>query len=205
MYPSYVSKFKVSKTLLSSIDKAEVHTWLYKNAGLLKEMFIFAEKFFSQYSPSSVDLVNKKLGPLPSFQQLNQVDEETLKKLAILGFNCLYSRRKLRVDSTTFETITGEAPEAEKVSVLFFPELNTEIYLILKMTNVVFDSLKKNGSDLTLEDVQAMLLKIFKDIKGLESDIETLLVISMILLGICMLGDNYKSQDQLCMANPFMF
>jgi hypothetical protein len=205
MYPSYVSKFKVSKALLSSIDKAEVHNWLCENPGLLKEMFIFAEKFFSQYSPDSVDLVNKKLGPLPSFQQLKQADEETLKKLAILGFNCLYSRRKLRVDSTTFETITGEAPEAEKVPVLFFPELNTEIYLILKMTNVVLDNLKKTGSDLTLEDIQTMLLKIFKDIKGLESDVETLLVISMILLGICILGDNYKSQDQLYMANLFMF
>jgi hypothetical protein len=205
MYPSYVSKFKVSKALLSSIDKAEVHNWLCENTGLLKEMFIFAEKFFSQYSPYDVDLAGKKVGPLPSFQQLNQVDEEILRKLAILGFNCLYSRRKLRVDPTAFETITGEAPEAEKISVLFYPEFNTEIYLMLKMTNVVLDSLKKNGSDLALEDIQTMLLKIFKDIKELESDVETLLVISMILLGICVLGDNCKSQDQLCMASPFMF
>jgi len=172
-------RLNIPKIAVRTIIRPETYYVLYAKKDVIQEMLSFGVEFIKKYKPSQTDLMHKNLGPLTLFKQLNATEEEVLKSLAALGLCCLdnYEQSKLSI----MNALEGEA--SETMTVIVFPPYDDVINRSFIAITATFKNAKKNGLDITDEDIFKMLLKILKNIKELENDVETFVAINLILLG----------------------
>jgi hypothetical protein len=142
-------------------------------------MLSFGVEFIKKYDPSEADLTHKNLGPLPLFKQLNATEEEVLKSLAALGLCCLDNYKQFQV--SILDALEGEA--SELMTVITLPPYEEAIIRSIISITAIFKNAKNNGVGISNEDIFKMLLKILKNLKELENDVETFVAINLILLG----------------------
>jgi hypothetical protein len=172
-------QLNIPKIAIRAIIRPETYHVLYSKRDVIQEMLSFGFEFIKKYKPSETDLMHKNLGPLTLFKQLNATEEEVLKSLAALGLCCLDNYKQFQVP--ILDALEGEA--SELMTVITFPPYQEAIIRSFIAITAIFKNAKNNGVGISNEDIFKMLLKILKNLKELENDVETFVAINLILLG----------------------
>jgi hypothetical protein len=172
-------QLNVPKMAIRAIIRPETFHVLYSKRDVIREMLSFGVEFIKKYDPSEADLMHKNLGPLPLFKQLNATEEEVLKSLAALGLCCLDNYKQFQVP--ILDALEGEASEI--MTIITLPPYEEAITRSLISISAIFKNAKNNGVGISNEDIFKMLLKILKNLKELENDVETFVAINLIVLG----------------------
>jgi hypothetical protein len=148
-------------------------------------MINFQSEFMDKYTPPRFDLTHKNLGPLTVLNELDDTKELMLQCLATLGVCCLDNYEQQanynHLHRSIIDEIGGKSSEIETVVVLPpYEDLLTGLFVAII---TIFEVAKNNGSGITNEDISKMLLKILRNIKEVEYDVETFIGINLILLG----------------------